>query len=411
MRIPGLRRTALTAALAATLALHTGGLPDPSAQAAPARAVLAGSVVVYQCGTAVCAIDPDLPGSRRVIRANATPAGVTADGRTAGVVDRGGNVIREIALAPGGRTRVMSEPGAADPPQFAAISDSGALSAWVWYYATLGWYARVAPAGSASTGQASSTMQLSIGWKGDQLLTTHRGTGNYGSRICVEAPGGPGCDTQLAIESDLSQQAAFPDINAAGTIVAVRGPESTGFGLPYDGPLALYRTGSTSGPYKILTSGPDTHPEFSSEGNRVVFERRGRGIWVVNTDGTGLRKIADGTQPFWGGPRRALGPALAVTGARPVAAALKRLVLTARCPAANVSGCTGSLTVVARGKVVARGTYRVATGRSASVGLRITKPGKALLRKTRKVRATVQAKATVPAGTTARAVVTVKRKR
>lgn len=409
MRIPGLRRTALAAALAAALALPTGGLPTSTPPAG--AAVLAGSVVVYQCGSSVCAIDPDLPGSRRVIRTNATPAGVTADGRTAGVVDRGSNVIREIALAPGGRTRVMSEPGAADPPQFAAISDSGALSAWVWFYATLGWYARVAPAGAPSTAQASSTMQLSIGWKGDQLLSTHRGTGSYGSRICVEAPGGAGCDTQLAVEPDFSQQTAFPDINAAGTIVAVRGSESTGYGLPYYGSLALYRTGSTTGPDRLLTSGQDTHPEFSNEGDRVVFERKDQGIWVINTNGTGLRKIADGTMPFWGGPRRTLGPALSVTGARPVAAARKRLVLTARCPAANVSGCAGSLTVVARGKVVARGSYRVAAGRSASVGLRITKPGKALLRKTRKVRATVQANATVPAGTTARAVVTVKRKR
>ncbi|MBU2693985.1 hypothetical protein [Pimelobacter sp. 30-1] len=409
MRIPGLRRTALVAALAAALALPTGGLPTATPPAS--AAVLAGSVVVYQCGTSVCAIDPDVPGSRRVVRANAKPAGVTTDGRTAGVVDRSTQTVSEIALAPGGLTRTMATPGAADPPDFAAISGSGGATAWVWYYASLGWYARVAPAGAPSTAQASSTMQLSIGWKGDQLMSTHRGTTSYGSRICLEVAGGPGCDTQLAVEPDLSQQTAFPDINAAGTIVAVRGPESTGFGLPYYGALALYRTGSTTGPDRLLTTGQDTHPEFSAEGDRIVFERKDQGIWVINTNGTGLRKIADGTMPFWGGARRALGPALAVTGARPVVLAKKRLVLSARCPAANTSGCTGTLTVTARGKVVARGGYRVAAGRSAAVPLRLTAKGKALLRASRKVKATVQATGTVPAGATARAVVTIKRKR
>jgi len=412
MRIPGLRRTALTAALAAALAVPPSGIPAPAAQAASAAsaAVLAGSVVVYQCGTSVCAVDPDLPGSNRVVRTNAKPAGVTTDGRTAGVVDRSTQTVSEIALAPGGLTRTMATPGAADPPEFAAISGSGGATAWVWYYASQGWYAQVAPAGGHWSAQASSTMQLSIGWKGDQLMSTHRGTASYGSRICLEAPGGPGCDTQLAIEPNLAFQTAFPDINAGGTIVAVRGTESTGFGLPYYGSLALYRSGSATGPAKILTTGQDTHPEFSNEGNRVVFERKDRGIWVINTDGSGLRKIADGTMPFWGGARRTT-TALSIHGARPVAPARKRLVLTTSCPATNTRGCKGSLSVVARNKVIARGGYQVAPGRSAQVTVRLTKKGVGLLRKVRQVRATVRAAGSVPAGTSATASVKIKRKR
>ncbi len=268
----------------------------------PAQAAPTGSVVVYACGTSVCAIDPDVAGTERVIATNAIPAGVTRDGATAGIVDRSTNQVRTVALRAGGVTRVQANPG--DLPEFATISDSGNKTGWVWYYAGTGWYAQVAPVGAPWSAQASSTSQVSIGWRGDDLLTTRRGATGFDSRICIEVAGGPVCDQQLASEPNRNLQLAFPDINPAGnSVVVVRGAEGTGFGLPYYDSLATYAVGSSSGPSRVLTNGPDTHPEFSFEGDRVVFERQGQGIFVIGADGTGLRKIADGSMPFWGGDR------------------------------------------------------------------------------------------------------------
>lgn len=271
--------------------------------AAPAQAALSGSTVVYQCGAQVCAIDPDVAGSNRVI-ATGKPAGVTRDGKTAGFVDSASN-IREIPLAAGGQDRLMAAAG--ENPDFASISGDGGFSSWIWYYGgDFGWSMKVAPPGATNGNQwgtvASSTMQMSVGWThDDQVLATRRGTSTYDSRICIEQIGGPVCDVLLASESDRSQQTAFPDMHPSGnSMVVVRGPEGTGYGLPYYGQLAIYNRGATS-PARILTNGPDAHPEFSNDGSRVVFERQNQGIWVINTDGSGLRKIADGSMPFWGG--------------------------------------------------------------------------------------------------------------
>ncbi len=291
------RHRGIIGVVAAALSAVVGAIAADAATA---------STVVYQCGAQVCAIDPDVPGSNRVI-ATGKPAGVTRDGLTAGYVDTAAN-IREIPLKAGGETRLMAAAG--ESPDFASISGDGGFSSWIWYYGgAFGWSMKVAPPGATNGNQwqtvASSTMQMSVGWTNDdQVLATRRGADTYDSRICIEQIGGPVCDVLLASEPDRSRHTAFPDMNPAGnTIVAVRGPENTGFGLPYYGQLALYARGSTTGPARILTNGADSHPEFSHEGDRVVFERQNQGIWVINTDGTGLRRIADGSMPFWGGPR------------------------------------------------------------------------------------------------------------
>ncbi|HXH78646.1 hypothetical protein [Nocardioides sp.] len=403
--------------------------------AAPrADAALIGSVVVYQCGASVCAMDPDVAGSNRVIAENASPAGVTRDGKTAGVVDHTTQTIREVALAPGGFSRTMATPGAADPPLLASISDTGAYAGWVWYYPDIGWYAQVAPAGGTWSAQTSSTSQLSIGWHGDRLMTSRRGSAGYDSRICLEVAGGDVCDELLTSEPDRTLQTAFPDINTAGTsVVAVRGPESSGLRLPYYGSLAIYPVGGT-GPSKVLTTGEDSHPEFSVEGDRVVFERKDQGIWMINTDGTGLRKIADGSLPYWGGPRHDESPtptptvpnptptvpgpgpgaAIEFVSVQPVKRLRKPIVVTLRCPDAHSRGCAGTVRVHTIGPkkrriVLAKGRYDLAAGSPGSARLRLTKDGARVLRPVGRLKVRVTATSTVPAGLAASSVMVIKR--
>jgi hypothetical protein len=66
----------IVAALAATIALTT--------------AAASASTIAYQCGDAVCAIDPDAGAAPKQLTANGRFAGLTRDGRTAAWVDPSG---------------------------------------------------------------------------------------------------------------------------------------------------------------------------------------------------------------------------------------------------------------------------------------------------------------------------------
>jgi hypothetical protein len=46
------------------------------------------------------------------------------------------------------------------------------------------------------------------------------------------------------------------------------------------------------------TSPRDTDPVFSPDGTEITFQR-GRYVWIVNRDGTGLRRLVVGTAPTW----------------------------------------------------------------------------------------------------------------
>ena len=62
------------------------------------------------------------------------------------------------------------------------------------------------------------------------------------------------------------------------------------------GPSQLYRVRTTGGAFEQLTTGsrPATLPAFSPEGAHVVFTRLGSGLFVVDVDGTGLRRLTSG---------------------------------------------------------------------------------------------------------------------
>ena len=96
------------------------------ALAAPAAA--GASTLVYQCGEAVCAVDPDAGGSPKRLTAKGRLAGLTRDGRTAswvtseGIVQAPvsggaprtvftGEVIAQPSMSPDGTRYLYSYPG------------------------------------------------------------------------------------------------------------------------------------------------------------------------------------------------------------------------------------------------------------------------------------------------------------
>ena len=70
------------------------------------------------------------------------------------------------------------------------------------------------------------------------------------------------------------------------------------------GPLQLIRVQANGGGLKQITKGnlSATEPAFSPDGKRIAFARLGSGIFRLNPDGTGLRRLTSGARdiyPVW----------------------------------------------------------------------------------------------------------------
>lgn len=89
-----------------------------------------------------------------------------------------------------------------------------------------------------------------------------------------------------------------------GAFAFVRGP-SHRYG---EHTLSQIYLSDAQGSERLLTSTPGEQPDWSPDGNRIVFERTtgqtSRGfertfVYVVNADGSGLRRLVSGADPVW----------------------------------------------------------------------------------------------------------------
>ena len=278
-------RLPLTALLFATLIMPAPG---------------AASTIVYQCGTSVCAIDPDTPGTtQRVIKPNATAAGITADGTRAAYMTPGQapGGIHLISLADGSE-QVLTYGEIYDVPR---ISPSGTKASWTWYFPGYGWYTYYFPTQDGLwTSIVSSTYQTGQGWLGEDMIVSRRGTP---ATICIEYPppgNGASCDVQVATDPNL--QIGYPSGSPDGQwIVAVRGPAPSAFGIPVAGNIGLYSVATHTLERDLTQNAPDSFPTFSPDGQRIAFVRNGMIRVLDIAPGSSSVPIVAGDTPYWGG--------------------------------------------------------------------------------------------------------------
>ena len=260
----------------------------------------AASTIVYQCGSSVCAIDPDNPATtQRTIKTNATVAGITADGNWAAYMTPGQQPggIYLISLATG-QEQVLTYGEIYDVPR---ISPSGAKASWTWYFAGYGWYTYYFPTQQGQwTSIASSTYQTGQGWLGENLILSRRGTP---ATICIEYPppgNGASCDVQLV--SDDEKQIGYPSGSIDGKwIVAVRGPAPSTYGIPVAGDIGLYNVTLGRLERDLTVNAGDSFPTFSPDGQRIAFVRNGTIRILGIAPGSNSTALVAGDMPYWGG--------------------------------------------------------------------------------------------------------------
>jgi hypothetical protein len=316
------------------------------------------STLVYQCGEAICAVDPDAGGEPRRVTAEGRLAGLTRDGRTVSWVDAQG--IVQAPVAGGSPRRVFTGEVVAQP----SMSPDGSRYLY-WYPGPDGlgglnatWINRINVAdGSVDSVSFCGFCATSHGWLGELSIAAFPLDINGGdpSQVCrvatnEEVPGVSSSCVQV-LASDARGGIGFPSGNAAGSeIVAVL---SEGERTGVRGRIVRYSVASGAPIGDVTTGTDDTTPAFSAEGDQVAFERSGQ-IVVKDLASGAERVIGPGAYPFWGGTR-----ALPVRVAR----TLRTSALRGRGAAVAVA-CTGPCRVSARLQV-ARGTARrLGTGRT-----------------------------------------------
>jgi hypothetical protein len=265
------------------------------------------STLVYQCGEAICAADPDTGGAPRQVSADGRLAGLTRDGRTVSWVDETG--IVQAPVAGGAPRRVFTGEVVAQP----SMSPDGSRYLY-WYPGPDGlgglnatWINVVDVAGgSVDSLSFCGFCATSHGWLNDLSIAAFPGDINGGdpSQVCriatnEEVPGVSSSCVQV-LASDARGGIGFPSGNAAGTeIVAVLAEgERTGV----RGRIVRYSVATGAAIGDVTTGTDDTTPAFSAEGDRVAFERGGE-IVVKDLASGAERTIGAGVYPFWGGPR------------------------------------------------------------------------------------------------------------
>lgn len=276
--------------------------------AAPAGA----STIAWQCGAAVCAIDPDVEGATpRHLTPDGRFAGITRDGMTVAWVDAAGTLVK--APAAGGAPTPLGYPGTVSNQP--AMSPDGQRFLW-WYtgpdpFGGLGSvYIRRWTIGMPETEGLSHCVfcTTSHGWLGGTPLgafpAERTSTRDDPSEVCrlatpAEEPTVRSSCVQRLV-SDPRGGLSFPNGSPDGSeIVAAM---SEGRQNAFKGRIVRYSI-ATGAPIADVTQGAeDTTPAYSADGRRIVFER-GDQIVVADAAGGGERVIGAGVYPAWGGER------------------------------------------------------------------------------------------------------------
>jgi hypothetical protein len=277
--------------------------------AAPASA----STLVYQCGEAICATDPDTGAVPQQLTPSGRLAGLTRDGRTASWVTPSG--IVQAPVAGGAPQTVFTGEVVVQP----SMSPDG--TRYLYSYAGpdgLGGFNAIWINRIALTGQKVEDISFcfycatSHGWLNDLSIAAFPRSENglRPSQVCrvasnEEVPGvGESCVQVLA--TDTRGGIAFPSGNAAGSeVVAALSP---GERMGIRGRIVRYSLATGAPIADVTTGATDTTPAFSLEGDRVAFERDGQ-IMVKDLAGGAERVIGPGVYPFWGGSRTVQAPA------------------------------------------------------------------------------------------------------
>ena len=341
--------------------------------AAPASA----STIVFQCGPAVCAVDPDTGEQPRRLAPDGRVAGVTRDGVTASWVDPSGALVK-APVAGGAPAPIGFGGSVVNQP---LMSPDGARYLW-WYPGPDGfggnngiWVRRLTVGSAESEGVGfCSFCVISHGWMGTTAIgglpaDTSRGVP---SRVCsmltpAEAPTVSGtCVSVLA--SDARGGIGFPSGNAAGTeVVAALTPgESTGI----KGRIVRYSLANGAALPDVTAGTTDTTPVFSPEGDRVAFERDGQ-IVIKDLTGAGAERVlAPGVYPHWGGARTVVGPTLRSTTLR-----YRKGKIAVQVACTGTAACTGTVRIKKGKTTIGSRSYRVAGGKSGTVTIKPSRRG------------------------------------
>ena len=369
------------------------GLRSISAALAASAAALAfgagnaqASTLGYQCGEGICTIDPDSrdPEPDRVV-SDGRFAGVTADGKSIAWVQPSGELVT-APTAGGPPTTVYTEAVGIQP----AISPDG--EQFLWWFPGDGfvYINRLTVATGEVVGVSLCFCATTHGWLGTQGVAAFPSDPGP-SRVCTvgaEEETGTSDSCARALVSDPRGELAFPDGSPDGSqIVAALQAGSAPAGSSGTGALALYSVQSGALIRDLTTNPNDAEPTFSPDGDRIAFARDGQ-IVVLDLASGQEHVVGPGVYPSWGGTPGSAGDRVEIPKQK-LRYRKGKIKVKLACSAATL--CAGKL-VIRKGKKakLAKGSYELAAGESGKAVAKTTRKGRALLKRTNKVKVTIE---------------------
>ncbi|MBB4663466.1 PD40 domain-containing protein [Conexibacter arvalis] len=370
---------------------HAIGALAAAAVLAPATEAAA-SKIVYSCAPELCVVDPATGASARLTsdgeRSPYRWPAISRDGRTL-VAARGGDVMRggyggnlterwagwrdmnDVAISPDGSG--VAESHSYVENRFGCPLTGGCLQL---VDQSAAFFTTGTPPAERSSRHPGGG---GVGFLGDGSLLSSRYTiGDELHSICViSAPGTDAsseCRTPITSPTTLSSPDGSPDSRLIAVTVGEPAPSEESAVRLYDA--------AGGGEVRRLASG--WAPSFSPDGRQVAFTTPDGWIAVVATRGGRARKLVRGSTPAWGGGA-APGPALAAKKLRYRGGAIPVKV---RC--GGPGACRGSVRIAKGKRALATASYRVASGRAATVRVRPSAAGRRTIAAARSHRVTVR---------------------